>query len=258
MLPIGNRPAILHNRWHGERVPMKFGIIIAAGALVLGTSAFAQTSHTGPDNGFGYDNTNSVSKAGSWSTSSAVYRVPAYAWFGGTGGGEAPGFTVTADVEMWMNMSLDATALYYHIGRDPGANPTMTSTIYGALASNNGQWLFITKPGGHATAAQLGVLDYTNDMFGDGPTSTRALQNPRTIPVSWSVVSTTTGSDVPAADLAWSNGGNAGALSGLTWLADGGTTGLHTFKINCTIAPDRYQQDGHYEMDPIVVTTPEL
>lgn len=237
---------------------MKFGIIIAAGVLALGASAFAQLVPGAPANGWGKDISNyAVATGGPWALNNVVYVVPAYGWSSDpSGGSEFPGFTVTADIEMWASFALTNQAIYFHIGQNPGANPSMTASIGGSMVSNHGQWLTITTPGNKPTKAKLDNLEWVNNPQGQ----TRDAGNqpsagiPANIPVTWAVVSGTSG---PQA-LAYSGGGNDDKLWGYAWLADGGTAGAHSFAISCTITPAQYQPDGHYQMDPIIVASPEL
>lgn len=231
---------------------MKLGIIIAAGALALGTSAFAQLA--APPGGWAQDRNSYATASGESWTYGALYDAD----FAGPGKGAfinpsstygQDGFTVTADVEMWMSMYTAATNIYFHIGGDLGDNPSLTQTVNGWLSSNNGQYIFVTKPSGQVSEGDIQLLKFKHDVrdrtdpsFG-GPD----------IPVVWTATDST--GTIP---LTYSDKGNGGQLTGMTWLLNGGDTGYHWFKINCTITPQRYQKDGHYEMDPLLVATPLL
>jgi hypothetical protein len=103
---------------------MKFGIIVAAGVLALGTAAFAQTmpavGDQNPYGGWGRDNTNWSGANGLYTDYGSVYTglsSPDHTWQLGSNdsGGN---ITVSADIEMWLNMALDQTNIYFHIGSD--------------------------------------------------------------------------------------------------------------------------------------------
>ncbi len=64
-----------------------------------------------------------------------IYRPSDYTWQHGTEVGKSY-MTVTADIEMYMSMSLDATDIYFHIADD---GQEFTALLDGELCSNNGQ-----------------------------------------------------------------------------------------------------------------------
>lgn len=229
---------------------MKYALIVLA-IVVLCTASMAAT---GPFGGWGQFNGVTAMADGVYTATGFVYDPN-----GGMGiwklGSEntTDGFTVTADVEMWMSMQFNATDIYFHIGQDLGPAPKVSANIGGWLNSNNGQYLFVSKANPKPLADDLGKLDFKNDMFGRTPTSTPpAIVDP--IKVKW-FLTDGTGIERPGD---YSDQGNGGNLWGITWLLDSGTAGLHVFNIRCEIAPDRYQPDGHYEMDPVLVGSPVL
>ncbi len=57
---------------------------------------------------------------------------------------------------------------------------------------------------------------------------------------------------------AYSQGGNAGQLQGVTWLLANGVQCCHPFTIKVVIKPAFHQPDGRYEMDPLVTVAPVL
>jgi len=216
--------------------------------VVLALVLSAGVLYADPAAGWGQDNTNWSQATGSYDASNFVYDWSIYEWLQGVdnpvGGG---GFTVKADIEMWMNMHFDATDIYFHIGRDPGDNPTLQRDVAGWLTSNNGQWLFVSKPDFQPDEAEITELVFMNDI------GHRQGQTADPIPVNWLL---NDGSGFAAGT--YSTGGNNGNLYGVTWLLNGGSRGLHNFTIRCEISPDRYQPDGYYEMDPVLVCSPEV
>jgi hypothetical protein len=220
-------------------------LLVVALALVLSVSAV----WADPSAGWGYDDTNSSSATGAYTATGYIYRYPGYTWEMGVddpvNGG---GFAVTADIEMWMSMNFAATEIYFHIGEDPGPSPEFNRDVNGWLSSNNGQYLFVTKEDQQPPQATITQLDFQHNIFGG---STPANCPP--IPVEWWL------SDSGAMRQGtYSTGGNNNQLWGVTWLIDNGTAGYHPFTIRCKIKPDRYQPDGYYEMDPVLVVSPEL
>ncbi len=198
--------------------------------------------------GFGHDNTNWSSATGEYTGSNFVYDWGDYAWVPGaeTPGGD--GFTVTADIEMWMNLYFGATDIYFHIGRDTLGAP-MDQDINGWLASNNGMYLFVSK----GVAPQQPSQDAISQLVFQNDIGHRAGQTADPIPVEW-WISDSTGWH----QMTYSTGGNNGQLYGVQWLLDGGSRGLHNFTIRCRISPDRFQPDGYYAMDPVLVASPEV
>jgi len=168
--------------------------------------------------------------------------------------GSPPVFTVTADVEMWCDMYFDATDIYFHIGKDLGPDPKISATVNGWLNSNNGQWLFVSKPSFQPTPVGITTLQFKNNIFGgQSPNNQPPNPNAPAIPIKWYL--TDSGAEREGV---YSTGGNNSQLYGVTWLLDQGLAGYHPFNIRCEIRPDRYQPDGDYEMDPILVSSPVL
>lgn len=225
---------------------MKHAFLILA-LVVLACSA--SMAATGPAAGWGWFNDVRVVVDGGYSANGYVYRMPGNSWEMGTATG-IDGFNVTADVEMWMNMAFNANDIYFHIGKDLGANPKVSASVTGWLQSNNGQHLFVSKPDANPTLDDISKLEFQVDVLGRTSPPMPAVT---AIPAKWYL--TDTGGEREGT---YSQGGNAGQLHGVSWLLDGGSTGFHSFTIRCEISPDRYQPDGHYEMDPILVASPEL
>jgi hypothetical protein len=216
-------------------------LIVVALALSLSVASADPTA------GWGKDNTNFSSATGAYTATNFVYDWSTYTWMLGAETG-VEGFAVTADIEMWLNMNFDATSIYFHIGQDPGASPTFSQDVTGSLSSNNGQHLFVSKPPDFlVTEAEITKLIFKNDIgHRDGQTASD-------IPVTWLLDD---GSGFVAGT--YSDAGNNGLLSGVQWLLNGGTVGLHDFTIRCTITPEQYQPDGFYEMDPVLVASPAI
>ncbi len=168
------------------------------------------------------------------------------------------GFTVTADIEMWMSMAFYANDIYFHIGKDLGANPKVSAFAGGYLSSNNGQWLFVSKPDAKPLEDDITKLYFQHNIFGGSSPGPGSLPVPLPpappIPVAWFLKDN---SGIERAG-AYETGGNGGQLWGVAWLLDDGTAGMHNFTIRCEISPDRYQPDGYYEMDPVLVSSPVI
>jgi len=226
-------------------------ILILAIAALLMVSAGAVLADPTP-NGWGHDNTISSSASGTYTASNFVYDPGTYSWEQGVDDPvDGGGFTVKCDIEMWLNMKFNAKDIYFHIGRDPGANPTLQQDVTGWLSSNNGQWLFVSKPTFKPLTDDITKLTFDHNIFGGaspGPTPPVAA-----ISVEWWLA------DLGASRKGtYSTGGNNGNLYGVTWLLDNGATGTHNFTITCKIKPDQYQPDGQYTMDPVLVASPEV
>lgn len=226
---------------------MRYIVALCALMLFAGAVFAAQGAHNWRIPGFGQDNTNWVAADGGSSMSSYVYNPDTYTWDEGIPTG-TDGFTVEADIEMWMSMAFNAQDIYFHIGADLGDNPTMSANVGGWLSSNNGQYLFVSKPDSQPSADDISKLMFKNNIFGGNTPA-----NVTPIPVKWFCTDST-----GEHEMSYSTGGNNGQLYGATWLLDNGATGLHIFNIRCQISPERYQPDGHYEMDPVLAASPIL
>jgi len=220
-------------------------MIIVVLALALALCAGAVWADPLPS--FGHDNTNFATASGAYSASNYVYDWGTYTWEVGT---ETPiggdGFTVTADIEMWMSMAFSATDIYFHIGQDTGG-ASMDADVPGWLSSNNGQYLFVTKKNSQPTEDNITQLAFKNDI------GHRSGQTANPIPIEW-WISDNSGWH----QMTYSTGGNNSQVYGVQWLLDGGSTGTHNFTIKCRIKPDRFQPDGYYEMDPVLVASPAV
>ena len=179
-----------------------------------------------------------------------IYDPSSYSWEHGTETGKS-WMTVTADIEMYLSMSLDATDVYFHIATD---GTQFEAEINGELCSNNGQWLFVSS---ELDTKDLTKLFFIQDIFGRDEAwyiaNGRTVPNP--IPVEWYL------KDECDADFRlgqYSQGGNAGQLWGVTWLLCNGEPCCHPFIIKIVIKPEFHQPDGRYEMDPLVTVAPVL
>lgn len=225
-------------------------IIFVLIMLALVTSAFGQFGSL-------YNWPKDWGRTGSWveyqtpyQASGYIYEPSTYEWVGGTETGKAY-FTVTCDIEMYMSMHFDATDIYFHIADDRTA---MSAYVNGWIASNNGQWLFVSS---ELDEKHLDKLFFIEDIFGRDRAwhTTNGRPIPADIPVSWWLKDET---DADYRIGTYSQGGNNGNLWGVTWLIANGQPCTHTFTIRIDIAPAFHQPDGRYEMDPLVTAAPVL
>jgi len=225
---------------------MKYLLAILALVVMVSTASMADT---GPAGGWGQFNSVATAISGSYGSYGYVYDPNGGQgiWRGGTDVGGPDGFTVTADIEMWMSMYFNATDIYFHLGQDLGPTPSVSASVAGWLSSNNGMYLFVTKAAGVVDEHAITTLEYKTDMFGrTSPAGTD-------IPVKWWITDSS-----GEHRMNWSPDGNGGLLQGMDWLLDAGSTGTHSFNIRCEINPEQYQMDGHYEMDPVLACSPVL
>ncbi len=224
--------------------------LVVAFILLLAAFAFTQTGPTPPWPYNWGTAGNSVSYQSPYSADGWIYDPSSYSWEHGTESGKSY-MTVTADIEMYMSMELDATDIYFHIADD---GTEFEALVHGELCSNNGQYLFVSS---ELDTKDLTKLFFVQDIFG----RTRAWYTangrpmPNDIPVEWYL------KDECDADFrlgTYSQGGNAGQLYGITWLLCNGLQCCHPFDIKIIIRPEFHQPDGRYEMDPLVTVAPVL
>jgi hypothetical protein len=218
--------------------------------LAFSVALLAQTGATPPWPYAWGQAGNSVSYQSAYSATGWIYDPATYTWEHGTEAGKSY-MTVTADIEMYMSMNLDATDIYFHIAND---GLQFEAVVHGELCSNNGQWLFVSS---ELDTKDLTKLFFVQDIFGRDEAwyvaNGRPVPNP--IPVEWWL------KDELDADFrlgTYSQGGNAGQLWGVTWLLANGTQCCHPFDIKVIINPEFHQPDGRYEMDPLVTVAPVL
>jgi hypothetical protein len=186
-----------------------------------------------------------------------VYDYSNYEWVGGTG--ETANFDVKCDVEMWLNMGINANNIYFH---KANATTSMEATVSGWLQSNNGQYLFVAVPACEASHEEseadiLSNLYFVKDGWARNNTPTSGVSAP--IPVKWWLRDDQAGAGwTDFREGAFSNGGNNGQLHGMTWLLANGAAGMIKYEIKVAISPDAYQADGEYRMDPVLACAPEL
>jgi len=218
-------------------------VILIAALLAFITTSFAQT-------GSWYNWPKDWGRTGSWveyatpyQANGWIYQPATYEWLHGTESGKSY-FTVTCDIEMYMSMHFDATDIYFHIADD---RTSMSAYVNGWIASNNGQYLFVSS---ELDAKHIDRLDFVENIFGG---STPAGCPP--IPVEWWLKDET---DTDFRIGTYSQGGNNGNLWGVTWLIANGEPCTHYFTIRVDIKPAFHQPDGRYEMDPLVTISPVI
>jgi|GEM_PF-4136838 len=225
-------------------------LILIAVILALATSVFAQSGPTTPWPYIWGTAGNHVSYASPYSATGYIYDPSTYSWQHGTSTGKSY-MTVTADIEMYMSMNLDATDIYFHIADD---GVLFEAFVNGELCSNNGQWLFVSS---ELNTKDLTKLVFVQDIF--GRTRQWFIDNgrpvPPDIPIEWWLKDHT---DADYREGQYSQGGNAGQLWGVTWLIANGEPCCHPFTIKVVIKPAFHQDDGRYEMDPLVTCAPVL
>lgn len=226
---------------------MKYALIVLA-LVVLCTASMA-TPVTGPVGGWGKSTSVTATATGTYTMQGAIYdpNNGQGIWKSGTETG-SDGFVVTADIEMWCSIYFAATDINFHIGQDLGDSPKVSAVIPGALNSNHGMWLFVTKKDQTPSSIDMSTLKFKNNVAGTDTPSVIP-----DIPVYWYLTD-----KAGEHDMNYSGDGNGGTLKGFSYRLDGGVNGYHDFQIRCEIRPNRWQQDGHYEMDPVLVGSPDL
>jgi hypothetical protein len=186
--------------------------------------------------------------------SGAVYDYDDYAWILGSEDGSSD-FSVKCDVEMWLNMHLDAHDIYFH---KADGTTSMSATVAGWLESNNGQYLFVAVPTEQQSKGEpfLQNLVFTEDGFGRETVSSGDGSD---IPMTWELRDDDAGGGWRSwATGTYSTAGNAGQLHGYSWLLASGNAGLINYQIRTSISPAKYQADGEYRMDPVIAVAPAL
>jgi hypothetical protein len=177
-----------------------------------------------------------------------IYDPNDYSWKHGTENNDGL-LTITCDIEMYMSMHLDATDVYFHIADN---RTEMNAYVAGWLASNNGQWLFVSSDLG---AKDLDHLLYEVDEFGRDINYMNDHGYDTEIDVEWYLKE--------SGDPDWRPGtpsmsGNNEQLWGYTWLLSEGDPCTHYFTIRIRIMPDFHQPDGRYVMDPLITCSPVM
>jgi hypothetical protein len=226
-------------------------LILMLFVLVFAVALFAQT---GPTPAWQYNwgrAGSSVEYQSPYSTTGNIYNPSNYTWNFGTETGKSY-MTVTADIEMYMSMTLAATDIYFHIADD---GTQFEALVHGTLCSNNGQWLFVSSENDNK---DLTKLFFVQDIFGRTAAwfaSNQPQNVPSPIPVEW-YLKDEQDNDFRLGE--YSAGGNNGQLHGVTWLLANGEACCHPFDIKVVIKPAFHQADGRYEMDPLVCVSPVL
>lgn len=234
-------------------------LIVAVALLMLvGTAGFTAPLDNGED---GELNTPAVTYTNVYGAPTFargyVYDYSTFGWVGGSG--DTANFDVKCDVEMWLNMGVNANNIYFHKANE---STSMEATVSGWLQSNNGQYLFVAVPpctlaDGQTEAQLLSNLYFVKDGL-NRETATSGVAAP--IPVKWWLRDDQAGVGgwTQFREGAFSDGGNNGQLHGMQWLLANGAAGLIKYEIKVAISPDAYQADGEYRMDPVLACAPEL
>ena len=140
---------------------------------------------------------------------------------------------VSADLEMYLSMTLEATDIYFHIADNA---QELLAEIDGQICSNNGQYLFISSD---LDATAVTELTFKQDIFG------RSAPVFDPIPCQWFLRDECDGSFRPGQ---YSGSGNNGQTLGITWLRCGVAPCCHTFMIRIALTPAPHQPGGRYEI----------
>lgn len=235
---------------------MKFGIIIAAGVLVLGTSAFAQLNRTQTNQSSFTTFTEVTGGVNTWSGIWGGHP----AWLDSSSNGQQF-ITISADVELWGSSSLDNSRIYFHKANDQNPGPAI---LNGTLYSNRGMWVGVVGPPKNGAPALLDKLIQTTNYAGTPV-------NPPTpatdVPLTWTGRWT---SDNGANWTPWHTfdafgpGSNNTVQNAYWWrmansLSDPNPAGGYfNFQIQCAPHFAPLQPGGAYELDPVLVMSPEL
>ncbi|MBD3288686.1 hypothetical protein GF337_07790 [candidate division KSB1 bacterium] len=224
-------------------------LIILAALFCFAFSAFGQSGMGLWPLNWG-DPTTYVDYANPYEATGYIYHPSTYTWEDGSETNDGL-ITITCDIEMYMSMHLDATDVYFHIADD---RTTMNAYINGWLASNNGQWLFVSSDQGNK---DLDNLTFIEDIFGRDVAwhTANSRTVPSDIPIEWYLKEPTDADWRPGTP---STSGNNDQLWGYTWLLANGEPCTHHFTIKIKIMPAFHQPDGRYEMDPLVTVAPTL
>lgn len=194
-----------------------------------------------------------VSYRGAWS-GSGVYDYDDYKWIGTIA--DQASLKVICDIEMWASMSVSASEVYFHLGNENAHS--MVAYISGSLASNNGQWIGLTKDAwGPNDQAKADALTFVEDGFGrtkDWFVAYQPTNVPPDIPLAYAMTEDGGTTWVPGG---WS-GGNNSQDWGYWWLLNNGEEGAKSFVWRLTISPKAYQEDGRYYLDPDIVAIPDM
>ncbi len=190
---------------------------------------------------------------------SAVYDYDDYGWIGGTESGSDL-FSVMCDVEMWLNMHLDAHDIYYH---KADGTTSMNAVIGGSLECNNGIHLFVAVPTDQQGKGEpfLQNLYFVENGFGYTGAAGHTSGDGSPIPMTWELRDDGAlgdGYGAWTAPLGYSTAGNNGQLHGYSFSLAGDQAGMIHFQIRNTITPAEYQADGEYRMDPMIAVSPTL
>lgn len=233
---------------------MKLGIILAAGALVVGASAFAQLnrSQTGKSS---FDTFTEMT--GGTNTWSGIWGgSPAWVQQSAVGPQD---ITISADVELWGMTSLDNSRIYFHKANDQAPPPAY---LNGTLYSNRGMFVGVVGRKADGNPATLDELTQSTNYAGGAiPTAEGPAKK---VPLDWKGQWTADGganwSAYKDADNV-GDGANGTVHNAYWWLMGNESTregGYFNFRLKVTPNFPALATAGRYELDPVLVIAPEL
>lgn len=187
-------------------------------------------------------------------------------WIKTSGSGEPGIINIECDIEMYVNQTLDAGDVYFHLGNLSTATPDdKTAHVFGSFQSNNGQYVGLVFPNDCAdnlvsTVANQGIIPggmkgTFDSRVGADRQSISTKSFPLTITMyTYNDPSHTTyrGPD------SFGPGSDNTVNNALWWKVADGATGTWNYVWKVVINPAIDQADGDYGLDPIVACSPAL
>jgi hypothetical protein len=216
----------------------------------------------GPANDASDNYTNWKYQYGSGS-SSAVYSWDSDAWleFENTGDSQ---IDVECDIELYWSESIENNKIYFHIGNPfTATNADKTAYVNGTYASNHLEWVGISFDNTTKEEEDFetgGTTGYTGVVLG-GMVGSIGNHNNDISSESFDIrflLSTNGGAYITPGN--FGEGAHNTIPSTLWWspIDTGQTLGTGTLSYQVRIFPDPGQQDGNYNLDPVIVAAPSL